>query len=213
MQKQASARSGRNVVVSYTEPDASAVDGSEEDEEDEEDEDEEDAPCEICRSSANDKQMLLCDGCDKGYHTFCLKPKLKGIPDGDWFCPKCQEKENEKEEDSELDKTVNEKDSEDSEDSELDEALDDSMESLDGSDSEEETDDQIAAREARVKEVQAAAAADAYNRAVATKQALLDTARSLSLPTNPCVRCAPIPPNPFHRNPFCMGFCMEAQGA
>ena len=89
MQKQASARSGRNVVVSYTEPDASAVDGSEEDEEDE---DEEDAPCEICRSSANDKQMLLCDGCDKGYHTFCLKPKLKGIPDGDWFCPNCKEK-------------------------------------------------------------------------------------------------------------------------
>ena len=22
--------------------------------------------------------------CDKGYHTYCFKPKMENIPDGDW---------------------------------------------------------------------------------------------------------------------------------
>ena len=33
--------------------------------------------------------MLLCDGCDDSYHTFCLLPPLTEIPKGDWRCPKC----------------------------------------------------------------------------------------------------------------------------
>lgn len=33
--------------------------------------------------------MLLCDGCDDSYHTFCLMPPLQEIPKGDWRCPKC----------------------------------------------------------------------------------------------------------------------------
>ena len=33
--------------------------------------------------------MLLCAGCDHGYHTYCLKPPLKEVPDGDWFCYDC----------------------------------------------------------------------------------------------------------------------------
>ena len=33
--------------------------------------------------------MLLCDGCDDSYHTFCLMPPLTEIPKGDWRCPKC----------------------------------------------------------------------------------------------------------------------------
>lgn len=33
--------------------------------------------------------MLLCDGCDDSYHTFCLMPPLSEIPKGDWRCPKC----------------------------------------------------------------------------------------------------------------------------
>ena len=35
------------------------------------------------------EQMLLCDGCDDSYHTFCLMPPLAEIPKGDWRCPKC----------------------------------------------------------------------------------------------------------------------------
>ena len=32
---------------------------------------------------------MLCDGCDKGYHIYCLEPPLQSIPAGDWFCPEC----------------------------------------------------------------------------------------------------------------------------
>ena len=39
--------------------------------------------------AANDEGMLLCDGCDGGYHLFCLRPKLASIPDGSWFCTDC----------------------------------------------------------------------------------------------------------------------------
>ncbi len=35
-------------------------------------------------------QILLCDSCDSGYHTACLRPPLMIIPDGEWFCPPCQ---------------------------------------------------------------------------------------------------------------------------
>lgn len=55
-------------------------------------------PCEICGSNDEvfDDQFLLCDECNKGFHTFCLVPKLDGIPDGAWFCPTCIEKDQEK---------------------------------------------------------------------------------------------------------------------
>ena len=33
--------------------------------------------------------LLLCDGCDGAYHTFCVTPSLREIPDGDWFCRQC----------------------------------------------------------------------------------------------------------------------------
>ncbi|KAJ8798330.1 hypothetical protein J1605_001455 [Eschrichtius robustus] len=36
--------------------------------------------------------ILLCDSCDSGYHTACLRPPLMIIPDGEWFCPPCQHK-------------------------------------------------------------------------------------------------------------------------
>jgi len=49
--------------------------------------------CKICRKKADPDQMLLCDSCDKGYHMYCLKPKLKSIPKGQWFCPDCKPKE------------------------------------------------------------------------------------------------------------------------
>ena len=34
--------------------------------------------------------MLLCDDCDEGFHTACLRPPLHLIPLGDWFCPPCE---------------------------------------------------------------------------------------------------------------------------
>merc|ERR1719430_2224566 len=45
--------------------------------------------CQNCGKGDAEEQMLLCDGCDDSYHTFCLMPPLAEIPQGDWRCPKC----------------------------------------------------------------------------------------------------------------------------
>lgn len=46
--------------------------------------------CQQCHSSAQTKHMLFCDSCDRGFHTFCLKPALKQPPEGEWTCPLCK---------------------------------------------------------------------------------------------------------------------------
>ncbi|GAA50737.1 bromodomain adjacent to zinc finger domain protein 2B [Clonorchis sinensis] len=48
--------------------------------------------CQICRKDSNEAQLLLCDGCDHGYHTYCFRPPLVDIPPGDWFCYDCVSK-------------------------------------------------------------------------------------------------------------------------
>ncbi|XP_063735741.1 lysine-specific demethylase 5B-B [Eleginops maclovinus] len=45
--------------------------------------------CLVCGSGGDEERLLLCDGCDDSYHTFCLIPPLPDIPKGDWRCPKC----------------------------------------------------------------------------------------------------------------------------
>ncbi|XP_038219317.1 lysine-specific demethylase lid isoform X1 [Zerene cesonia] len=45
--------------------------------------------CHICGRGDIEEQMLLCDGCDDSYHTFCLVPPLADVPKGDWRCPVC----------------------------------------------------------------------------------------------------------------------------
>merc|ERR1711936_1364854 len=45
--------------------------------------------CQVCKSTGDDDAMLLCDGCDNGYHTYCHQPPIEEVPDGDWFCPAC----------------------------------------------------------------------------------------------------------------------------
>ena len=42
--------------------------------------------CGKCLSTENEDKMILCDMCDAGYHLECAEPKLKKIPEGDWFC-------------------------------------------------------------------------------------------------------------------------------
>ncbi|XP_068873904.1 bromodomain adjacent to zinc finger domain protein 1A isoform X2 [Aphelocoma coerulescens] len=51
------------------------------------------ARCKVCRKKGDAESMVLCDGCDRGYHTHCIRPKLKVIPEGDWFCPECRPKQ------------------------------------------------------------------------------------------------------------------------
>ncbi|KAJ1914399.1 hypothetical protein H4219_004817 [Mycoemilia scoparia] len=45
--------------------------------------------CEVCKKSEDDEHMLICDGCDKGFHMYCLTPPLKTVPANDWYCDKC----------------------------------------------------------------------------------------------------------------------------
>uniref|UniRef100_A0A671V219 [histone H3]-trimethyl-L-lysine(4) demethylase n=1 Tax=Sparus aurata TaxID=8175 RepID=A0A671V219_SPAAU len=45
--------------------------------------------CLVCNSGGEEDRLLLCDGCDDSYHTFCLIPPLHDVPKGDWRCPKC----------------------------------------------------------------------------------------------------------------------------
>ncbi|CAJ0942984.1 unnamed protein product, partial [Mesorhabditis belari] len=49
------------------------------------------AACQVCRTSDNEDQLLLCDLCDLGYHLYCFRPVLKQVPEGEWYCPKCKE--------------------------------------------------------------------------------------------------------------------------
>jgi hypothetical protein len=43
--------------------------------------------CEVCARSDGEETMLLCDGCNCGFHTQCVR--LKAVPFGDWQCARC----------------------------------------------------------------------------------------------------------------------------
>uniref|UniRef100_A0A673N1S5 PHD and RING finger domain-containing protein 1-like n=1 Tax=Sinocyclocheilus rhinocerous TaxID=307959 RepID=A0A673N1S5_9TELE len=45
--------------------------------------------CEVCGGQDREDRLLLCDGCDDGYHMECLTPPLDTVPVEEWFCPVC----------------------------------------------------------------------------------------------------------------------------
>lgn len=45
--------------------------------------------CLVCRRGDDDEHLLLCDGCDRGCHLYCHRPKMTEVPEGDWFCSVC----------------------------------------------------------------------------------------------------------------------------
>ncbi|XP_013006024.1 PHD and RING finger domain-containing protein 1 isoform X3 [Cavia porcellus] len=55
----------------------------------EEEEEEDPTFCEVCGRSDREDRLLLCDGCDAGYHMECLDPPLQEVPVDEWFCPEC----------------------------------------------------------------------------------------------------------------------------
>ncbi|ORY32175.1 hypothetical protein BCR39DRAFT_524465 [Naematelia encephala] len=47
--------------------------------------------CEVCLIKGDDHRLMFCDGCDRGYHSYCLDPPLAKPPKGTWLCTKCRE--------------------------------------------------------------------------------------------------------------------------
>ncbi|XP_077587138.1 bromodomain adjacent to zinc finger domain protein 1A [Stigmatopora nigra] len=76
------------------------------------------ARCRLCRRKGDADSMLLCDLCDRGHHTHCLRPRLKSIPEGDWFCPDCRPKTKSRRLPSRQRSSTDEEDEDESEDEE-----------------------------------------------------------------------------------------------
>jgi hypothetical protein len=47
------------------------------------------APCSTCRGLETPEMLVMCDGCSRVYHIWCLVPRLSEIPEGIWMCRKC----------------------------------------------------------------------------------------------------------------------------
>lgn len=45
--------------------------------------------CEVCATKDERSRLLICDGCEFGYHQNCLDPPAKINPLHDWHCPRC----------------------------------------------------------------------------------------------------------------------------
>jgi len=47
--------------------------------------------CTACGSGADEGRLLLCDGCDRGWHIYCLVPPKPQLPSEEeaWFCETC----------------------------------------------------------------------------------------------------------------------------
>lgn len=39
----------------------------------------------------DDLTFLECERCEEGYHMDCLRPPLWELPEGEWFCPRCEQ--------------------------------------------------------------------------------------------------------------------------
>jgi len=42
--------------------------------------------CLACGEDDDHANILLCEGCNAEYHTYCLSPPLRAVPVGDWYC-------------------------------------------------------------------------------------------------------------------------------
>lgn len=45
--------------------------------------------CRVCDRRDQEGTLLLCDNCNAGYHTGCLKRPLSSVPSGAWVCEEC----------------------------------------------------------------------------------------------------------------------------
>ena len=45
--------------------------------------------CEACGKLEDIPNIIVCEGCDLGYHRYCLDPPLNAPPDYEWHCSRC----------------------------------------------------------------------------------------------------------------------------
>jgi hypothetical protein len=51
--------------------------------------------CSVCGRGDREEVLLLCDGCQMGFHTFCLSPPLDEVPsNNNWMCEHCMDYDN-----------------------------------------------------------------------------------------------------------------------
>ncbi|XP_028251330.1 bromodomain adjacent to zinc finger domain protein 1A isoform X2 [Parambassis ranga] len=105
------------------------------------------ARCRICRRKGDADNMLLCDGCDRGHHTHCLRPRLKSVPEGDWFCPDCRPKQRSSRVPSRQRSSIDEEEEVDEEEEEEDEASEEEEE--ESEEEEEESEEEEVASSAK----------------------------------------------------------------
>ena len=46
--------------------------------------------CELCMDGGREHELVLCDGCDRGWHISCMNPPRATVPEGVWFCDACE---------------------------------------------------------------------------------------------------------------------------
>ena len=49
-------------------------------------------PCQVCHDGNDDDNMLRCDGCNCGFHLYCLRPPLSNVPNHAWLCSWCEKR-------------------------------------------------------------------------------------------------------------------------
>jgi hypothetical protein len=45
--------------------------------------------CERCNSPGAEHLLVICSGCSRGMHTYCMRPAMRKVPRGDWYCSYC----------------------------------------------------------------------------------------------------------------------------
>jgi hypothetical protein len=48
--------------------------------------------CNVCAAAPDtrdDQNIVICDGCEKGWHLWCHRTPLDSVPEGDWLCYDC----------------------------------------------------------------------------------------------------------------------------
>jgi len=49
-----------------------------------------DKNCHKCLDPGDEDKLLICDSCDRGFHTYCASPKLSEPPQGKYLCHYCK---------------------------------------------------------------------------------------------------------------------------